>query len=140
VARLPIVNADPYLNKLMLNDCEEALAHRRKTSSTWRLRIENVIAPQLPHGRILMSDICKRIGVSRRTLARRLAEEGVTYSDVVNDLRLSLGQHYLQEPERPIAEVAWLLGYGETSAFDRAFRRWTGRTPREIRRRPPALD
>jgi AraC-like DNA-binding protein len=133
VARLPIINADPFLNRLLTKYCEEALASRRKSSSSWRLRIENAIAPQLPHGRIMMSDICERVGVSRRTLARRLAEEGVTYSEVLNDLRLSLGQRYLEEPQISITEVAWLLGFSETSAFDRAFKRWTGKSPKQSR-------
>jgi AraC-like DNA-binding protein len=78
-------------------------------------------------------EIARRLGMSPRTLARRLAEEGLTFSTVLEGLRTALARRYLQDEDLPISKIAWLLGYGEVSAFTHAYKRWTGRTPREAR-------
>jgi len=130
-ARLSVVGADPYLNSLLIQYCDEALAGRQVKSSAWRLNVENAIAPLLPHGQARISEISQRLGVSTRTLERRLAAEGMTFSRVLDELRFDLATRYLREQELPISEVAWLLGYRETSAFNHAFKRWTGKTPKQ---------
>jgi AraC-like DNA-binding protein len=130
-ARLPVVEADPYLNSLLIKYCDEALSNRRLKSGAWRLSVENAIAPLLPHGQARIAEISQRLGVSPRTLERRLACEGITFSKVLDDLRFDLARRYLQERELPISEVAWLLGYRETSAFNHAFKRWSGKTPKQ---------
>ena len=71
--------------------------------------------------------------VSPSTLARRLASEGLTFAQILEELKLGLAVVYLQEADLPISEIAWLLGYQEVSAFTHAFKRWTGKTPREMR-------
>jgi len=130
IAQTSLLHADPYLNSLLLEYCEEALANRRKKSTTWRLDVENAIAPLLPHGQARIAEVAVRLGVSRRTLARRLASEGLTFLRILDDLRCDLAKRYLQERDLPISEIAWLLGYKEPSAFTHAFKRWTGRTPK----------
>jgi AraC-like DNA-binding protein len=130
-AYLPVVDADLYLNSLLVKYCDEALSNRRKMSGAWRLGVENAIAPLLPHGQARISEISQRLGVSPRTLERRLACEGMTFSRVLDELRFDLARRYLQERDLPISEVAWLLGYRETSAFNHAFKRWTGKTPKQ---------
>ena len=132
---MPVISADPYLNELLLNHCEEARSRRGLEPETWRARVENAIAPLLPHGQAKAEEISKKLGRSQRTLTRLLAVEGVTFSDVLDDLRHDLARRYLKEPDLPISKVAWLLGYRETSAFNHAFRRWTGTTPRRVRSR-----
>jgi len=128
-AHLTLVGADPYLNSLLVQYCDEALSNRQTKSSAWRLSVENSIAPLLPHGQARIAEISRRLGVSPRTLERRLAAEGMTFSRVLDELRFDLAKHYLRERDLPISEVAWLLGYRETSAFNHAFKRWTGKTP-----------
>jgi AraC-like DNA-binding protein len=81
-----------------------------------------------------MADVAQRLGISERTLARRLASEGHTFGEVLDGLRFDLATHYLHEKDLPISEVAWLLGYKEISAFYHAFKRWTGKTPSRARR------
>jgi AraC-like DNA-binding protein len=127
------VGADPYLNSLLLKYCDEAVAKRRQKSSTWQMRVENAIAPLLPHGEVQIEEICQKLGVSRRTLMRRLASERKTFSKVLRDLRLELAKRYLREPGVPISELAWLLGYANASAFNHAFKRWTGVSPSDAR-------
>ena len=130
---IPTINADPYLNSLLVRYCEEALANRRVRSDPWRLRVENAIVPLLPHGQANIGEIAPRLGVSRRTLTRLLASEGCTFREILDALRLDLAKSYLQEQNLPVSEVAWLLGYKESSAFDHACKRWTGKAPKQIR-------
>lgn len=125
----PVVNADTYLNELLLEYCEEILAKRRRKSGLWRTTVENAVAPLLPHGEANVDEVAKRLGMSRRTLTRRLAAENVTFADLLSELRLELARKYLAEPGMQIAEAAWLLGYKGTSAFSHAFKRWTGAPP-----------
>ena len=129
LAHTPCTYADPYLNALLERYCEEALAKRHKTSTTWQLKVENAIVPLLPHGQIDIGKIAAELGVSRRTLARRLAAEDLTFRRVLDRLRLDLAKRYLRE-DLPTSEIAWLLGYREASALNHAFKRWTGKTPR----------
>jgi AraC-like DNA-binding protein len=87
----------------------------------------------MPHGQANIEEIATRLGVSRRTLTRLLASEGCTFGEILDALRLDLAKSYLQEQNLPISEVSWLLGYKESSAFDHACKRWTGKTPTQIR-------
>ena len=129
---MPLVNADPFLNSLLLKYCDQALADR-DAAGRWRTAVENAIVPLLPHGQAGMSEVARRLGLGRQTLARRLAAEGCTFSGVLDELRSRLARRYLRERNLPISQIAWLLGYQETSAFNHAFRRWTGRTPKQER-------
>ena len=128
-----IVGADPFLNALLKKYCEEAIARRRAASNDWRPDVENAIAQLLPHGQARLPEVCRRLGVSRRTLARRLSSERLTFSKLLDALRRDLAQRYLREPELSMSEIAWLLGYRQTSSFNHAFRRWTGKAPRRVR-------
>jgi AraC-like DNA-binding protein len=128
-----IVNADRYLNALLLRYCDETVAQRRAKSEDWRCNVENAMAPLLPHAEATMDNVARQLGVSRRTLARRLASENASFSGVLNELRRSLAKRYLEERELTLAEIAWLLGYREFSAFSHACKRWTGSSPRELR-------
>jgi len=133
VLPLRVVHADPFLNQLMVESCERALATRRPADS-FSARVENAIAPLLPHGHARASEVAARLGLSPRTFARRLAEEGASFSRLLSRLRLQLAKRYLVQEKLPISRVAWLLGYQEVGAFSHAFRRWTGKSPSEVAR------
>jgi AraC-like DNA-binding protein len=132
-ADIPVVGADPYLNRLLVANCEEALARRPTTQGSFRSAVVNAIVPLLPHGKARAAEIAGRLGLSGRTFARRLAREGVTFSDVLERLRGDLAEQYLADRGLSVSQVAWLLGYQEVSAFTHAFKRWTGKTPRQAR-------
>jgi AraC-like DNA-binding protein len=132
---ITVASADPYLNELLVANCEQALSHRPTNRGAFRTAVENAIVPLLPHGKVRASEIATRLGLSQRTSARRLALEGVTFSEVLESLRGDLARQYLSDPELSISRIAWLLGYQEVSAFTHAFKRWTGKTPRETRAR-----
>ncbi len=130
---MPVVSADPYLNELLVTYYEEALSRRPTNRGVFLSSVENAIVPLLPHGKVRVSEIARRLGVSQRTLARRLSFEGLTFSDTLESLRSDLATRYLTKDDLSISQIAWLRGCQEVSAFTYAFRRWTGKTPREAR-------
>jgi AraC-like DNA-binding protein len=132
---MSIVSADHYLNKLLITYCEEALGHRLTKRGSFRSSVENAIVPLLPHGRAKLDTIAGRLGVSERTLARRLTVERLTFSAVLEGLKRNLAERYLSDEGLSISQVAWLLGYQEASSLTHAFKRWTGKTPRQVRSR-----
>jgi AraC-like DNA-binding protein len=133
VKLMPIVSADPYLNELLLKYFEEALAHRPAHGATLRSNVENAITPLLPHGKANAGEVARQLGMSHRTLARRLAAEQLTFSEIQTELKTDLARRYLRDGDLPISQIAWLLGYREVSAFTHAFKRWTGTAPRQSR-------
>ena len=132
---MPVVSADPHLNELLTAYCEEALSRQRASRGVLQTRVENVIVPLLPHGEARAAEVARRVGMSQRTLARRLSSEGVTFAGVLENLRSDLAKRYLSDEDLSISEIAWLLGYREVSAFTHAFKRRSGMTPREMRSR-----
>jgi len=129
----PIVSADPHLNRLLTAYCEAALAKREQSPAILRSNLENEITQLLPQGEARAEDVARRLGMSHRTLARRLASEGLSFSIILDELKADLAKRYLRDDDLPMSEVARLLGYAEASAFTHAFRRWTGMTPRQFR-------
>jgi AraC-like DNA-binding protein len=128
-----IASADPYLNKLLIKYCEEALERRESRSGSFATSVENAIAVLLPHSQAEVDEVARRLGVSRRTMARRLASEGLTFDRVLRALRSDLAKRHLADRDLSISKVAWLLGYQDASTFSHAHKRWTGMTPRAIR-------
>jgi AraC-like DNA-binding protein len=134
---LPVIHADHHLNDLLLKYCEAALADRRVGTSQLRTRVENSISSVLPHGRVLIEDVARSLGMSKRTLARKLSDEGLNYSEILERLRRDLAVRYLDDRKMHVSKIAWLLGFREVSAFTHAFKRWTGKTPSEMRTAGP---
>jgi len=126
---LPIVNADPHLNRLLIGYCEEAIGRRTRGRRSFRTSVENAIVALLPHGKARATTVAQRLGVPQRTLARRLADEGATFSELLTELRRRLAARYLKDGDLSVSEVAWLVGYQDVAAFSHAFKRWTGKTP-----------
>jgi AraC-like DNA-binding protein len=131
----PVISADHHLNKLLITYCEEALGQRRLHRGAFRASVENAIVPLLPHGSANLEAVANRLGVSQRTLARRLAVEGLNFSAVLENLKTDLAKRYLADNDLSISQIAWLLGYQEVSSFTHAFKRWSGKTPRQVRSR-----
>ena len=130
---LAVIGADTHLNRLLLRYAHEALAQRVIQRDSLRSQVEDQLVQLLPNGSANVSEVARRLGMSRRTLARALSEEGTSYSAVLGDLRQALAKRYLREEPLPVSEIAWLLGYREVSSFTNAFAGWTGQTPREFR-------
>lgn len=79
--------------------------------------------------------VAQRLNMSRSSLARRLREEGETYRNVFHSTQQSLAMQFLRDADLPISEIGFRLGFQDLSSFSRSFRRWTGESPREWRKR-----
>jgi AraC-like DNA-binding protein len=130
---LPLVTEDQNLLETLKPICDAASRERGTRKGTLRALVENEMQRVLPHGNISKPSIAKALGISARTLSRRLTDEGVTYAEVIDDLRQSLALQYLKDPSLSLSQIAWLLGYEEATSFNHAFRRWTGRSPSAVR-------
>ena len=128
----PIAKADASLCVLLDRHAEELLAKYPPRDSLID-QVRNQIAGEFRGGEPLLERIADQLGLTPRTLQRKLHELGTSYNDVLDQMRQQLAMRYLREPQMAICEVAYLLGFSESSSFHRAFKRWTGRTPKEFR-------
>ena len=125
--KLPRTN--PYLSEVLSARAEELLKNLENSKST-RGRIENLLIPILHTGEASMDMIAVKLGLSRQTLFRKLKAEGITFEKVLDELRYKLALHYLNGKKVPVNQTAYLLGFSQPAAFSRAFKRWTGSSPR----------
>ncbi len=98
-------------------------------------RVKAEVRARLPDGCPPIEDIADALGLARWTLQRRLTDEGLSFSDVIDRVRRDLAAVYIRQHHVPIADIGFLLGYSEVSAFSRAFRRWFGVSPLGMRGR-----
>jgi AraC-like DNA-binding protein len=131
--QLRLVGADPYLNETLLRYCEQALTQRRSNVSSLRTMVENAVTPLLPHGKARLDAVARELGMSTRTLARRLTAEGLSFGEILTQLRSDLAMLYLREQNLSISQVAWLVGYQGVGAFSHRCKRWTGMNPKGMR-------
>jgi AraC-like DNA-binding protein len=102
---------------------------------TWPDGVRKLVIRALPDGHPPIGMVAQQLSLSVRTLQRRLADHGLVYGKLVEEVRRELALHHLKDPSLDLTEIAFSVGYSELSAFDRAFRRWTGVSPGEHRRR-----
>jgi AraC-like DNA-binding protein len=129
----PLITEDVHLLDTLRPICDEAARQRETAPGSLRAQVENEAQKLLPHGRAQRHHVAKRLAVSPRTLARKLASEGTTFEDVIDELRRSLALQYIKTPGISLSQIAWLLGYEGGTSFNHAFRRWTGRPPSAAR-------
>lgn len=123
---------DPSIVRFFDAHLDEELAKLDDAVSLER-RLKNRIARSLSQGVPTVSSIAGQLGMSGRTLQRRLSERGHSFQGLVDEARRELAQRLLSETDYPLAEVSFLTGFSEQSAFNRAFKRWAGQTPRSYR-------
>jgi AraC-like DNA-binding protein len=129
LAEAPLASAAMGHSRVYLEQCDAILASMRRSSS-FAEQVRQVILEQRDSG---MSDVAHRLNMSTRTLRRRLEHQGITFRAVQQDVRLHLASQYLTETTLAIADIAPLVGYFDTPTFSRAFRAWTGKTPKVFR-------
>jgi len=123
----------------ILSERAELLLRELEDSKTVKSRVESVLMPILHTGDVSMDAIASRMGLGRQTLFRRLKDEGVTFEKVLDELRHKMALNYLSGKKVSINETAYLVGFSEPAAFSRAFKRWTGSSPREYASSRPAM-
>jgi AraC-like DNA-binding protein len=117
----------------ILSEHADALLKSLENSKSTRGRVESLLMPILHTGEANMDVVARRMGLSRQTLFRRLKAEGVTFEKVLDELRHRLALDYLRGRKASVNETAYLVGFSDPAAFSRAFKRWTGASPRALR-------
>ena len=97
-------------------------------------QVRRLLATRIGRGAVTQEELAAELGVHVRTLQRRLGEQGLTYSQLVDDVRQKLAASYIRDPSLSLGEVAFLLGFSEQSNFQKSFKRWFGETPGRYRR------
>lgn len=126
-----LVSADPRLLAILQRAADE-LARQAPAEPTLTASAKRVLREALRTDRATIEDVAAKLGLTSRSLQRRLKDEGTAFQALREDVRRELAQRYLADG-LSIAEISFLLGFSEPSAFFRAFKRWTGKTPLESR-------
>ena len=129
----PIHTADLQLLQILETHAQEILAELPPADDLVS-RLEQFVVGALPNASAGLGAAARALGMSTRTLQRRLRERGIVYAGLIDEVRRRLSGRYLADRDLSLGEIAYLLGYSESSAFNRAYRRWTGRTPSADRR------
>jgi AraC-type DNA-binding domain-containing proteins len=123
----PVVSK--YVTQLLTAHADELL-EKLESSKSVRDRVERLLVSSLEKGDVTMEAIARNLGLSRQTLFRRLKAENVTFEKILDDLRHRLALHYLDGDKKSVSQTAYLVGFSDPAAFSRAFKRWTGSSPR----------
>ena len=131
---LPMPRRDPTLRRLLDRQARAMLQALPQSSEADR-QMQRVVLRMLSDGEPTLARAAAAMHMSPRTLQRRLARHGLSWQQWLDRSREKLAHQYLEDGSLTLADIALLLGFSEQSAFNRAYRRWTGRSPGRDRRR-----
>ena len=129
---MPLKHGDKTLQKLLMQQAQALLESLPNTTQLDE-RLQQAILLGLQKNNYQIEEISKQLNMSTRQLQRHLQSQNTTYQQRVQDVRQLLAFQYLQDPYLGLHEIALLLSYSEQSAFQRAFKQWTGLTPQQWR-------
>jgi AraC-like DNA-binding protein len=132
--RLTLRRRDPVLRQMLEEQANDILA-RLPARCGLAFEVQRVLAARIAGGDTQIGAIARQLGVSVRTLQRRLAAEGVSYQELLDDARKEAAERYMTGSGFAICEIAYLLGFSEPAPFHRAFKRWYGMTPEGFRQK-----
>ena len=130
-----LTGANPYLAEINDKVVIEYLSHLKKRDIIQRTKA--IIVENLSSGEVSNKMVSKKLFMSVRSFQRALKKESVTYREILAETRRDMAEGYINNPEIELQEVAYLLGFTEYSAFSRAFKKWTGKSPQEVRAELP---
>ncbi len=131
IVREPLATANPELVRINDRIVTDYLA--QLDQGDLGMRVRSKLIEHLPGGHISEADIASSIHVSQRSLQRKLREQGMSFTQLVESTRRELGLQYVRDPQHSFNEVAFLLGFTEPANFSRAFKRWYGKSPSQFR-------
>lgn len=135
-AARPLREADAALAEIVRRRLDKALVDRERLAvESTAGRVRRFLLDGLGQRSVTPDSVAKALGSSRRTLSRRLAEDGTSFRQILDEVRAELARALLQDRNLSIGDVAFFLDYSEPAAFHRSFRRWTGKTPNAFRQR-----
>ncbi len=129
---LPNAVGDDAISRFFDERVEEMLAEM-KSEVPIAFQVKSQIGKNLSGGIPKLSHVARALGMSARTLQRKLSDEGAVFQDLVDQARRELSERLLRTTDFPLVEIAFLTGFAEQSGFTRAFKRWAGETPRSYR-------
>jgi AraC-like DNA-binding protein len=127
----PLSGADPQLVAMHDQAVERYLGQLDRSDIV--ARAKTAIFDRLPSGEVSEAAVASALGMAARTLHRKLRDHGLSFRQMVVELRKELARRYLQDVSLSLTEIAFMLGYGDASAFSRAFRKWFGKPPSAMR-------
>ena len=131
IVQEPLATANPELVRINDRIVTDYLA--QLDQGDLGMRVKSKLIEHLPGGHISEADIASSIHVSQRSLQRKLKEQGMSFSQLVESTRRELGLQYVRDPQYSFNEVAFLLGFTEPANFSRAFKRWYDKSPSQFR-------
>jgi AraC-like DNA-binding protein len=137
--KLPLRRRDPILQTVLERHAADVVA-KIPAGDDVVTGLRRVLARRVAGGDTRVSATARDLGTSVRTLQRRLATTGISYQEVLDESRCQAAERHLADAALSIAEVAWLVGYSEPSAFHRAFKRWRGLSPHTFRQQQRAVS
>lgn len=132
---MPVPNADTSLLPLLQGHAERQLEQRARDGAGIAARVRAALLRRLPHGDTRLAPVAAELGLSARTLQRKLAEAGSSFQGEFDAVRFGLARDYLRRRELGLVDIAFKLGFQEQSAFTHAFREWSGMNPGAWRER-----
>jgi AraC-like DNA-binding protein len=130
---LPLVSANQRVAAMFEDAAERDLQTYESAGNGTAAAVREILEQQL-HGDVPdIESVSRALFLSARTLQRRLADEGVRFSTLLDEVRLDMAQRYLSAGRATLTEIAYLLGFSEPNSFFRSFKRWTGKTPADFR-------
>lgn len=132
---LPLLSADRLLLRVLRAYGDQMLHGRGlgRGSTDLTAQVEEAVSARLSGGSASLANVAGDLGMSPRTLSRKLARAGTSYFTILEELRKALAIRYLRESRLSLSEIAFLLGYSGLNSFSEAFRRWTGQSPGQFR-------
>ena len=129
---LPVIGADNKLFKVLERACKSILGTAPKKQDIVH-DVRELVIDGLAKGGVSFDDVAREVNMSSKTLERRLAARGTTFSVLLDDIRSGLAKRYLSDTDLRLEQIAYLTGYSEPAPLVRAFRRWTRTTPMQFR-------
>jgi len=127
----PLASANPELVRINDRIATDYIA--KLDRSDLGMRVRSRLIEYLPRGHFGEAEIASSLNLSQRSLQRRLSEQGLSFTQLLETTRRDLGLQYVRDPQHSFNEIAFLLGFTEPANFSRAFKRWYGKTPSQFR-------
>ena len=125
----PFLTANNIMVEYLEPQLKQKLAEMEsETFETFASRVQKKLFQLIPSGQFGLENVAEEFGISGRTLQRNLSAENTSFNQMVKDIQKIMTFNYLEAKELSIDEIAYLVGYTETSSFYRAFKKWTGKT------------
>lgn len=132
-ADIPVPQPDPQMREMMVQHAESLLAQLSERSE-FIDKIKASLAIRMADAIPTLEDVAEQFALHPRALQRKLQDEGINFKQLLDETRKEAALHYIGDKAVGLPEIAFMLGFSEQAVFQRAFKRWTGKTPGRFRK------